>query len=367
MTRPTFENLALLAASLAISLVAVEIAGQSLRDGTPDARMLLFSENPWVFDEGGFVKFKPRSEIRTAALYGDTIEYDVWFRTNDEGFVDDTDYASLALGEGRRNIAVVGDSFTAGFHGGAPWVQTLRSAPGFDPRTHNLFNFGVSGTGLLSWDRLLATYVDRFARNEILLVTITSDLSRALWRPVTDGDAIILCDRIEAPDECRGQTMRIYEFPRDATGVQMRELARQKHAPQDSWWARFKARSFLLGIVRELRNRMQASAGNQVGFETLASLREAFPDATIKLLHVPQKKEVAAGGFDGIRQQVEDLGIEYHDGSEVCGLTTDDFHELDGHPNQSGYGKIRRCALQALELGSPRGAETARGARPQSR
>ncbi len=98
MTRPTFENLALLAASLAISLVAVEIAGWSLRDGTPDARMLLFSENPWVFDDGGFVKFKPRSEIRTAALYGDIIEYDVWFRTNDEGFVDDTDYRSLALG-----------------------------------------------------------------------------------------------------------------------------------------------------------------------------------------------------------------------------------------------------------------------------
>jgi len=147
MTRPTVARLLLLAASLAISLVAVEIAGWLLWDGTPDARMLFFSENPWLFDEGGFVKYKPRSEIRTAALYGDTIEYDLWFRTNDEGFVDDTDYASLALGDGRRNIAVVGDSFTAGYHGGVAWVQTLRSAPGFDPRTHNLFNFGVSGAG----------------------------------------------------------------------------------------------------------------------------------------------------------------------------------------------------------------------------
>ena len=153
-------------------------------------------------------------------------------------------------------------------------------------------------------------------------------------------------------------------IPRDATAVQLRELARQKHAPQNSWWARFKVRSFLLGIVRELRNRMQASAGNQVGFETLASLREAFPDATIKLLHLPQKKEVAAGGFDRIRQQVEDLGIEYHDGSETCGLTTNDYHELDGHPNQSGYGKIRRCALQALALGDPPNVDSAR---PQSR
>lgn len=359
MTRPRFQNLALLAASLVISLVAVEIAGQALRDGAPESRMLLFSENPWVFDEGGFVKFKPRAEIRTAALYGDTIEYDVWFRTNDEGFVDDTDYGSLALGDGRRNIAVVGDSFTAGFHGGDPWVQTLRGAPDFDPRRHNLFNFGVSGTGLLNWDRLLTAYVERFGINEILLVAITSDLNRVLWRPVTDGDAIILCDKIEAPDDCRGRTMRIYEFSRDATAPQMREMAREKHAHQDSWWARFKARSFLLAIVREIRNRMEASDGNRVGFETLASLREAFPTAAIKLLHVPQKKEVA-GGFETLRQQVEAAGIEYHDGSETCSLTTSDFYELDGHPNRSGYRKIRRCALQALALGAPPVVDAAR-------
>ena len=68
---------------------------------------------------------------------------------------------------------------------------------------------------------------------------------------------------------------------------------------------------------------------------------------------------MAAGGFDGIRQQVEALGIEYHDGSETCDLTIDDFHKLDGHPNQSGYGKIRRCALQALELGSPADVDVA--------
>ena len=65
MTRPNFENLLLLAASLAISLVATEIAGRWLQGGTVDTRMLLFSENPGVFDEG---------------------------------FVDDTDYRSLALG-----------------------------------------------------------------------------------------------------------------------------------------------------------------------------------------------------------------------------------------------------------------------------
>ena len=62
---------------------------------------------------------------------------------------------------------------------------------------------------------------------------------------------------------------RIYEFPRDATAVQMRELAQQRHALRDSSWARFRARSIVLGIVRELRKRMEVLARNRVGFEAL--------------------------------------------------------------------------------------------------
>ena len=41
-------------------------------------------------------------------------------------------------------------------------------------------------------------------------------------------------------------------------------------------------------------------------------------------------------------------------------LITNDFHELDDHPNQSGYRKIRHCALQALALGGPPDVDAAR-------
>jgi hypothetical protein len=55
------------------------------------------------------------------------IVYDVRFTTNDLGFIDHEDYSS----DGDRpadapRLVFVGDSYTAGFHGGTPWVPALR-------------------------------------------------------------------------------------------------------------------------------------------------------------------------------------------------------------------------------------------------
>ena len=33
--------------------------------------------------------------------------------------------------------------------------------------------------------------------------------------------------------------------------------------------------------------------------------------------------------------------IAYIDGLKLCNLTKDDFYKYDGHPNSSGYAKIR--------------------------
>ena len=45
------------------------------------------------------------------------------------------------------------------------------------------------------------------------------------------------------------------------------------------------------------------------------------------------------------------MGVDYVNGWRACGLALDDFFPLDGHPNASGYEKIRRCVLRSLARG----------------
>ena len=58
-------------------------------------------------------------------MWGDKIEYDVTYQTNNLGFIDTKDYLNEAI-PGKNYYAFIGDSFTAGTHAGFPWVPELR-------------------------------------------------------------------------------------------------------------------------------------------------------------------------------------------------------------------------------------------------
>ena len=91
----------------------------------PDEIALMFSSQTFQLDSNGAVRFEPNKDIRSVSVFNTKIEYDIRFSTNNLGFIDDKDY-KYEKDPDKKYYALVGDSFTAGFHGGEPWVPTLR-------------------------------------------------------------------------------------------------------------------------------------------------------------------------------------------------------------------------------------------------
>ena len=113
----------LIAGGLLIGWVTVEVAGRLVLDLQPDRgeRVALFTSPNWVAPGRG-VRWAADTPIRTLAVYGDRIPYDVRFETNDLGYIDHRDYGVESAVPVADRWAFVGDSFTAGYHGGDPWV-----------------------------------------------------------------------------------------------------------------------------------------------------------------------------------------------------------------------------------------------------
>lgn len=338
-------NLVLLGFAAAFALVLGELIGRLVLDPPLTQRLLLFSEGPWSYD-GGYAHFVSDATIRTVAAYGEAIDYDVRFSTNHQGFVDDVDYGAPA-GD-RRAIALVGDSFTAGYHGGRPWVPRLREAPGFDPARDVLYNFGVAGTGLLDFRDLLHAQSGQRRLDEVLIVAISSDFSRPQRRVVYVGDRVVLCDPSLDDAACARWPTRIFNFPADLGEAELRALIRRKQGADRSFLGRLRAESVWLRLARLLFRR--PTLDDTAGVAALAEIRGVLPRARLVLLQPPMKEELQAGEFRSFRPEVEAAGIEFVDGWERCGLAVEDYHVHDSHPNAAGYDKLRACAREALSF-----------------
>jgi hypothetical protein len=81
------------------------------------------------------------------------------------------------------------------------------------------------------------------------------------------------------------------------------------------------------------------------------SLVEMLGIENVVFMHLPQKDEITYGlsSFGRkVREFLTDSRYHWVDGASLCGLTVQDYHEHDGHPNSAGYGKIRECVKSVL-------------------
>ena len=345
-------NLFLLAVALAFSFV-VAVAGLRIAApelGRPDTR-LLFTSDPPLRDEIGAIRYPPHRSVRSVLLYGDEIELDVSFRTNDLGLVDHRDY--LPAVPAQPSYAFVGDSYAAGVEGGRPWLPELRDRLGIQA-----YALGMGATGVLGFERMLESMSRLLEFSDVVFVAISDDFFRPLWRPRVRDDGLWVCVDAESDADCAGGLPIARLMTRNASADELFAQAREIHAERAR--ARGIARSLLrssrvLVVARDLlAAQLRGARGDTVAEESFAALervRAAHPDARIRFVHVPDKYETQRGAYDlDLAARLADTGIEYLPVLGACPWSPQRYLARDNHPDAAGYQALAECVARILDL-----------------
>jgi len=325
---------------------AFELASAWLRpDSAGPPRALLFSSATFALDANRAVRYVPNEVIRTIAIYDGEIDYDVRFRTNNLGFVDERDYGPTP-DPNAEPFVFVGDSFTAGYHGGKPWVPGLRDIP--RPRPFEVYNLGVDGTGMENFSRLLHGLRDEIPMSTIVVVAITNDFERGVWWPEATDGAIRFCADRNGATECAAIARIV---PIESSDEQVKAIAREMTPPGGGPEADRLHGLRVLALARDaalglgLIHRENPEVSQE--FAALRRIRNAFPESRIVLVHLPERGEVIANRYNlDLRKRVESVGVVYVPTLERCEWSKDMYFKHDGHPNALGYRNISDCVTR---------------------
>jgi hypothetical protein len=221
--------------------------------------------------------------------------------------------------------AFVGDSFTAGFHGGTPWAPALRDRARRANPDLQIYNLGVSGTGFEHFSRLLKSFATEVDFSDIVILAISDDSERPFWRPLTKGDAIRFCQADKTSPDCLATVSPVARiFDRELGQAEILELAVQLREDQPRGPRKLKARllehSRMAALLHEYYRRLKLQLGSRDWLNPLADLRDAFPDKKTRFIHLPTRAELKRGSYDlHPEDELAALGIESgHDGLQLA-------------------------------------------------
>lgn len=354
--RKTFETLAANIGLLLISMIICFVVGElgvRYLDIIPSSGALMFSSEALQLDANGAVRYLPNKDIRTVTVYKGEIEYDVDFHTNNFGFVDYKDY-EMETDPDKRYYAFVGDSFTAGFHGGEPWVPNLYKD--IKDNGIEIYNLGVSGTGLEHFYRLLQSVRAQLRITHIVILAITDDLLRGFWYPLTNTSDIRFCREDERETECSEHPAKAKVIPPESTHEDILriadDMASERMNSPITIRTFLKQSELLVFIGRAVRKFMDKYDYEYIetSLKSLRNIRFKFPLAEIHLIHLPQKQEVTKGNYfvEHIGKSISEMGILYFPALKECEWSERMFYTQDGHPNSLGYENITECVSSYL-------------------
>jgi lysophospholipase L1-like esterase len=305
---------------------------------------LAFLSDFYEANSDGVFTWPPDRRIRYARMHGDRVEFDVVFRSNDLGLVDDEDYGdpqSAAL-----RIALVGDSFTAGYHGGRPWVLTLRERLAGEGVA--LYNLGIGGNGFLQFEDLLESASKRVHFTDVVLLVISDDLLRPSWYLDVDGDEARFCLESWPPWLCRLKRPYFHRIDLETDPAEW--VARRFDGPAAG---RSALVSLFLEVMRASEHtataRDERIAANERALESIA---RTYGSDRVFVVHLPMRGEVARGAYDSYARNLHDLvghmGVDYFSALSKCAWSPHMFFERDTHPNARGYRQVASCVAGYL-------------------
>jgi lysophospholipase L1-like esterase len=323
----------------------------------PMQRTLLWSAPNFERDQLGALRFARKTLIREIAVYGDHIEYDITYGTNNFGLVDDRDYPMSrdSGSKGVRRYALVGDSLTAG-SGCEPWVPQLARRINVRDKNVEIYNLGIPATGPEQFYRILRNLDEEIHFTDIVILAITGDFTRLAWRPLCRDGRLTLCPESEPDGLCvqnRGPVAKVINLNLSKAEIEVLIAAenRDSSASDDHFRRRLRSyvrdglkRSKLLTLLvwraRELMGHGTTSPPIPVNIDLdpLRKIKNAFQDRNIHFIHLPEKDEVRKNRYRSeLKDKIESLGIAYYPALYESKWSPALYFEYDGHPNCSGY------------------------------
>ena len=328
-----------------------------------DRRLMFFSEarNFRNTDWGGFI-YQPNEQVHAATYYITQLdppeirlEYEYEYTTNASGFVQLYDVSGS-----KPSILFVGDSFTEG-QGAEPWFYEMeRSWP--ESSLYQIVNGGILGTGVEAWGKLYRSLSPEVEIAKLVIIFISEDWNRPVWQfpPQT-------LECLRSATECTG-TEDFYGLPSDPIErqAQVNRIAQYRldHLAESRSRTSFLERSavyqkLVVPSFRRIGNflrsgslRSDASKQVDVSKSVATSLVNELGRGNVLFIFLPQKNELDAGPNAYGREAIDFIlqgEFQFVDGRAACGLSSGDYHELDGHPNAEGYAKIRSCVEHAVQ------------------
>lgn len=328
-----------------------------------ERRLMFFSEGHNLRNTawGGFV-YQPHERVHARTYYltnldppEPRIEYDYHFTTNAYGLVQRNE-----LADSKPAMLLLGDSFTEG-QGAQPWFYGLEHDwPPNSP--YQIVNGGIWGTGVEAWARLYQELSTQVKIAKVVILFISDDWARFVWqfspRALECLKAAAQCKGSEEyyglsedPIEAQREVSRIAQYRADyllrlqsGTNVISRSAVYQYLVmPQFDRLTRFRRTGSF-----EDRDSRQFEINKGVATRMVTELGRD----NVLFMYLPQKDELVTGPKSLGRRAndfIRESGFRFVDGRAQCGLSIQNFHERDGHPNESGYAKIATCVRRAID------------------
>ena len=297
----------------------------------------------------GIRAFKPNSLLRNVALYGNEIEYDYKFKTDQYGFRK----TNNCIGNNSNKFyAIAGDSFTEGQGSSIVWVTNLQKI--LCDRGSKTLNTAMSGYSVIGMNKSLNYVKEVLNANRAIVAITPGDITRPHSEMISYEECSVYVSRT---NKCGDSATwwhlppalnkeEIITFSKKINNYGLKELYRIskikiKQKFQYLEKKNPKNKNLLLNI--EAMNNIEANYGAKN--TTLIILPTKLER---NLEEKPEKKKIFASNLNIFLNSINNK-IKVYDLRE-CPLDKRHFHKRDGHPNESGHLLLGDCIENSLEF-----------------
>jgi len=352
--------------AISAPVLIADLTLKALRLPRSSARTMLLAGSPLYTSNQGYRRYAGNRTIEQSAVYGATIAYRYQYASNNKGLI-----SAENINPGQSiNLAIAGDSFGEG-QGGFPWIKSWQRELQKNHQIRSI-NYSIAGSGFEDFAITAEAAKTDHNAKKVLILFIEHDAYRP-YQPMGSNQHCSfysngLMDHLPSFLVCNLYGIVWHHVPKGLKNQDLIEasLKRQHYGvvpALNQVLIKVQANRFRPPKTAALTEQSQQQAATESrprfgsipnnSISALNRIKALYGQPNVLLVQLPDQpqshtKTIALTSFQ--RQLVSATGLKLIDLSASCPLESSDFHELDNHPNQSGYSKLLNCLRSQSEI-----------------